>query len=66
MNLIFSKLGLSSLPCKQCRCDTLHVSGVCNTCSTRHEPEVIHREISGRDYHRIQGAKDWQKRVGKA
>lgn len=65
-NLIFTKLGLSSLACRTCRRDTLHVHGICNTCKTPYEPEVIRREVNGAVYHRIQGIKDWQRRVTKS
>lgn len=62
LNLHFTKPGLSSLPCRKCKRDTLHVRGICNACDTRYEPEVIHREVSGREYHRLRGIKDWKRR----
>lgn len=62
LNLIFTKPGLSSLPCRRCRRDTLHVHGVCNSCKRVYEPEVIHREVSGRVYHKQQSLKDWERR----
>lgn len=62
INLIFTLTGISSLPCGKCWRDTLHVRGVCNTCGTPHTPDVVHVEISGREYHRIQSNKDWERR----
>lgn len=62
INLHFTKPGLSSLPCKKCGRDTLHVRGVCNSCKRVYEPEVIHREVSGRVFHKLQSLKDWKRR----
>lgn len=66
LNMIFTKPGISSLPCERCGCDTLHVKGVCNACDTRYVPAVIRVHVSGRDYHRIQSEKDWQRRLAQS